>query len=93
MIRPEAEDDLRNTFQWYEQHKKGLGVDFLKCVNAVFVSLTKSALQYPIVYRNIRRALIRKFPYGIFYICDGQRIVVLAVLHVRRHHRHWHLRN
>lgn len=44
---------------------------------------------YPLVYRQIRRALIRRFPFGIFYECEERQVVVLAIMHARRDPGRW----
>ena len=89
IIRSEAGDDLRSTFAWYENQEKGLGVEFLRCVDASMFSISRSPKIFPSLYKGMRRALIRRFPYGIFFILEERRIVVLAVLHVKRHPLRW----
>ena len=46
-------------------------------------------MAYPIVHHQIRRALIRKFPYGIFYFIEGDTIVVIACFHAKRDAKRW----
>lgn len=40
--------------------------------------------QYPAVYRDVRRALVHRFPYGVFYVPREDRIFVVACFHARR---------
>ena len=61
VIRPEAEAELKNAFDWYEQ-LPGLGSHFILSVDAVINSILRNPQQYPVVYRNVRRALTRRFP-------------------------------
>ncbi|MGD2089076.1 MAG: type II toxin-antitoxin system RelE/ParE family toxin [Candidatus Aminicenantes bacterium] len=84
IIRPEAEDDLEEAFQWYEEQSPGLGLDFLRCIDAAFDIITGNPELYQKVYKNISRALPRRFPYGIFYIIEDDKVFVLAVLHAKR---------
>lgn len=84
ILRPEAENDLKEAFQWYEEQKPGLGLDFLLCIDASFDIIMGNPELYQKVYKNIRRALPRRFPYGIFYIIEKNKVIVLAVLHVKR---------
>lgn len=84
IIRPEAETDLTETYRWYEEKCPDLGLDFLNCVDAAFDTILENPKLYQQVYKNIRRALPRRFPYEIFYIIKNNKIIVLGVLHAKR---------
>jgi hypothetical protein len=68
IVRPEAELELRAAFNWYEDCTSGLGSDFLLCVDAVFHAIQRAPQQYPRVHSVVRRALIRRFPYEVFFL-------------------------
>ena len=93
IVRPEAEIDIREAFEWYENQEKGLGLDYFRCVDAAIASISRSPNLFPSIYKNIHRVLIRRFPYGIFYVVKDNQILILAVLHVKRHPNHWRRRN
>jgi plasmid stabilization system protein ParE len=63
IIRPEAEDDLEEAFQWYGEQSPGLGLDFLRCIDAAFDIIIENPELYQKVYKNIRRAFPRRFTY------------------------------
>jgi toxin ParE1/3/4 len=84
IVRSEAESDISNTFRWYEEINQGLGIEFLRSVDACLTSLQRYPLAFPRIHKQIRRAFIRRFPYGLFYFVDRQRIVVLACFHFKR---------
>lgn len=88
-IRPEAEDDLASGYDWYEKHREGLGSDFLDEVEKTLKSIENSPELYSKVHRDIRRALTRRFPYGIFYLLERELIVVIAILHTSRNPARW----
>jgi len=92
IIRPEAEQDMQGAFGWYEDRVSGLGREFLRCVDAAIAQINRAPAIHPVVYQDIRRVLTRRFPFGIFYIVVGQRIIVLAVLHTRRDPSLWQKR-
>lgn len=92
IIRPEAEQDIEVAFRWYENRVSGLGREFLRCVDAALSQINRSPSIYPIIYKNMRRILTRRFPFGIFYLIDDKKIVVLAVLHARRDPHLWQKR-
>jgi toxin ParE1/3/4 len=84
IIRPEAESDLNEAFHWYEEQSPGLGLEFLRCVDAAFDIIQRNPVLYQKIYKEIRRALTHRFPYGIFYIIAENKIIVLAVFHAKR---------
>ncbi len=92
-IRSEAEQDLKEAYAWYETQMPGLGADFLLHVDAQLKSIHRYPLQNPVVHQEVRRCLIRRFPYGIFYIVEDKRIVVLAVFHAKRDPKSWQTRS
>ena|ERR1700741_1197903 len=89
LIRPRAEIQLRQAYDWYEEKRKGLGKEFLLSVESVFLIIEKKPLLFQTKYKNIRCALLPKFPYGVFYIVDKKKIVVLSVFHLSRHPKLW----
>lgn len=89
IVRSEAEKELAEAYEWYEAQVQGLGSDFLLHVEAALSSLQRSPRSYPVVYKSVHRCLVRRFPYGIFYLVDKERIVVLSILHARRDPRTW----
>jgi len=92
IISPEAEADLTQAYQWYEEQVEGLGSEFLICVDACLKSIARSPKIYQRVHKNVRRALIRRFPYGIFFIEETDHIRVIAVFHARRDPTTWQKR-
>jgi len=89
IIRPEAEAEMADAFDWYEDRVAGLGAEFLLCLDAVFSAIVRNPQQFPRVYRVVRRALTRRFPYEVFFVEDAERIVVLSVFHAKRNPKRW----
>ncbi len=92
-LRKDAEQDLEDAADWYQRQRPGLGQDFLDEVAATLERLVDNPLMYPAVYRGLRRALIGRFPFGIFYRIAGRTVTVLAVMHGSRDPRHWKRRS
>ncbi len=93
LISPEAEADIEEAYRWYEEKLGGLGADFLICLEDGMELIRTNPEMYPVVYRNIRRLLIRRFPYAIFYIVSENLITILAVFHGHRDPKEWRLRH
>jgi len=89
IIRPEAESDIDDAYQWYESQRKGLGDNFLLCIEEALSRASRNPLIYSILYKEVRRVLIHRFPFGIFFINRENSISVLAVMHARRSPSTW----
>ncbi len=84
LVRPEAEAEIEEAYHWYEGQRSGLGADFLLCIEEGLEKIRKNPEMYPVVHRNVRRLLIHRFPYGIFYTTRQDVAIVLAVFHGHR---------
>jgi toxin ParE1/3/4 len=91
-IRKPAQTDIADAARWYEQRDKGLGTEFLRALDACFSSIQRSPQSHALVHPRVRRALLRRFPYGVFYVVEEQRVSVIACLHVRRRPGEWKTR-
>ncbi len=89
IVRPEAEAEMTDAFDWYEDRVPGLGSEFLLCVDAVFSAIQRTPQHYPCVHKTARRALSRRFPYEIIFVEDDERVVVLSVFHAKRNPKQW----
>jgi len=92
IIRPEAEADIAQAFDWYEARVSGLGSEFLLALDAAFNSIVRNHDLYPQARKDVRRALTRKFPFAIFFVVEEKRIVILSVFHVKRNPQIWRRR-
>lgn len=77
---------------WYEKQRNGLGKDFLASVDEALEKLRQWPDFGGVVYKQLRRANLRRFPYGVFYQIVGERIIVVGILHGRRSPRLWKAR-
>jgi plasmid stabilization system protein ParE len=89
IVRPEAEMEVADAFNWYESRVSGLGSEFLLCVDTSFDAIHRNPQQFPRVHKAVRRAVIRRFPYEVFFVEDTERIVVLSVFHAKRNPKSW----
>jgi plasmid stabilization system protein ParE len=76
-----AEADLLAAHDWYEQRSPGLGKDFVRMVDASFAGIARQPELFPAGHRGLRRVLVRRFPYAVYYLIDADSIRVVAVLH------------
>lgn len=92
IFRPAARDELDEAFRWYEEREPGLGAAFLEAVERSLTGIAASSGHYPIIHRTLRRALLGRFPYGVYFLEEEERIVVIGVLHAARDPRTWRRR-
>jgi toxin ParE1/3/4 len=93
VIEYPAKADLAAAVSWYKQIQKGLEADFRLCVRASLHRMARHPESYPVVGRKLRRALIDRFPFAIFYLLDGDILRVFGVLHTRLSPRVWQARD
>jgi len=89
IVRPEAENDIYLAIDWYEDQCAGLGQEFFQELSISIDRVIESPLIYSDIYRNIRRALLRRFPFGIYYLFNIENITVLSVLHLAMDPEKW----
>ncbi len=89
VVAPEAEQDIREAYGWYETRRFGLGEEFLSKVDAGIQSILRNPELHRIVHENYRRLLVRRFPYAIFYEYDNDRVTVYCVFHTSRDPEKW----
>lgn len=89
VIQPEAEADLDEALRWYENQRPRLGGEFIECVESVFGRICEAPELHAIVYRGVRQTLVRRFPYVVCYVFDGDCVDVLAVFHGHRNPTAW----
>ena len=92
VFHPAVQGEVDEAFRWYEQQRPGLGDDFLTALDEVFNRLSGSPEIHPVIYRDIRRALPRRFPYGVYYRVHPDRVEVIAAQHSQRDPRGWQAR-
>lgn len=88
-VSSEAELEIFEAALRYEREREGLGFRFEAQVNTIFARLLENPFQFPVVEQDVRRALVRDFPHGVFFTTEADLITVLAVLHLRRHPDTW----
>ena len=91
IVLPGAESDIEDAALWYRENDLQLSLDFTSEVHAILARIADSPLQFPSAKRNpeVRRALLNRFPYKIFFVIRPDAIVVFRVLHTARHDRSW----
>ena len=89
---PEADDDVAESYNWYESREPGLGEDFLRCVEACLLTIQRHPHIFPVAVDEFRHAPIRRFPFEIFYEPTDNCIFVYSVFHCSQDPQKWRKR-
>jgi plasmid stabilization system protein ParE len=92
-IRKEAEADIAEAYQYYESCREGLGAEFISCIDEAISRIQNNPKQFRAILNAVRRALVRRFTYGVYYTIIKNEAIVLAVVHARRNPKHWQSRS
>ena len=83
-VRSKAFQDIANIAKWYGGQQPGLGSDFILCFDAAIEGIKRHPMMNAEYYHEYRRAFVRRFPVGIFYIVKGDLISIVSVRDLRQ---------
>ena len=89
VVRDEAQAEFDEAFDYYEAQRAGRGVHFADRVQQVFDRIAANPKMHPVVFADIRKAVVARFPYCVFYRAGATRVEVIAVFHTRRDPSIW----
>jgi len=94
-FHPEAQAEFLQAIEYYNERESGLGYDFAIEVHSAIERVVAYPETWPFAYSDIRRCLVRRFPYGILYhyIKNTKEILIVAVMHLHRSPEYWKTRS
>jgi plasmid stabilization system protein ParE len=90
---PRTQLDIEDAFDWYESERIGLGIEFLDELRAVYDRIEANPLKYQVLKFDVRRALTQRFPFAVYFLIEGDQVIILAVLHAARDPARWQQRH
>ena len=84
LFRREATLDIEEMVFWYEDQRPGLGARVTAELNRLLDRIAATPFQFPEVEQGVRRGLVPRFPYTVYFLPEAEAIVVLAIVHQRR---------
>ena len=84
-----ARAEMDDAFVWYEDQAVGLGYEFLDALDQAIRLITSFPDSHPQAGKKLRRCLLNRFPYALYYGIDQGAIIVVAVAHLRRNPHYW----
>jgi len=85
-IRAKAKSEILKAARHYERESETLGFQFLDCIEKAVDLILEFPEIFPVVFDSFRRALVKRFPYSIYYRVEVNLIVIEAVLHQHQDH-------
>lgn len=89
VFRLQARREFDEAGDWYEQERPGLGLEFLAEIERLLARIAEAPNQFPVIHRDVRKAVARRFPYSVYFRERDQMIVILAVFHSARNPAVW----
>lgn len=89
VFRRAAKEEFEEAAAWYEDRRRGLGDEFIAEVGEAIDRAASHPERHPLVFADLRRAVLRRFPYSIYFRQRDQALVILAVFHGRRSPLSW----
>lgn len=88
-FHPDAEAEFNKAIEYYEEIESGLGFDFAIEVYSTIQRSIAFPNTWPVIDGEIRRSLVRRFPFGILYAQENEGIYIAAVMNLHRHPEYW----
>jgi plasmid stabilization system protein ParE len=93
ILRRAAQAEYDDAVDWYEGQRPGLGADFARRVKERLDQIAATPLMHSVAHKDIRKAVVKQFPYSIFYRVVSGTVVVVSVFHTSRDPRIWQSRS
>ncbi len=89
ILRPAVKQEIDEIISYYEKQKRGVGLLFLEILDMLLSRVHHHPEQFQEVHKQIRRAVLKDFPYNIYFRMYKNQIIVLAVTHQKRNPKVW----
>ena len=91
-LSDDAEIDLKSSFEYYFYEDSQVADSFFKQINISFEKIKQDPEMFPIVYGSIRKYVLKKFPFVIYYRIDNVIVQIIAIFHTSRNPQIWNER-
>lgn len=89
VVSRQAGADIKAVYRWYEDQRPGLGREFKLALEAAVTRIQRTPESFRIAFEPFHRALLRRFPFEVFYEFDDQRVVIHLVFHTSQDPGKW----
>jgi plasmid stabilization system protein ParE len=92
IILPFAETDIKETVSYFKEVRNDLDRDFIQAIDASFFEIFNNPVAFPIVKYDIRKFVMAKFPFCIYFVDKNEALYILSVFHDKRNPKEWQRR-
>jgi plasmid stabilization system protein ParE len=89
LLEPEAEEEFLEAQRWYAERSPVIADAFRSAVARTLEAVESAPQSFPLAVLDIRKALVRRFPYVVYYVGLAEVTTVIAIIHARRDPRVW----
>jgi toxin ParE1/3/4 len=89
LISPIAKAEILESTKWYNEQKKGLGLEFISEIEKSIRTIENKPTLFAKIYKEYRMVLIDRFPFEIFYSLESNNIIIHHVFHSSRNPEIW----
>ena len=89
ILHAEADQEVLDAVDWYERETRGVGAEFLDELDAAIARVAAAPEAFGILSEDVRCHRLHRFPYGVLYQIQPDRIFVVAVMHLHRDPDYW----
>nr|WP_136250460.1 type II toxin-antitoxin system RelE/ParE family toxin [Ningiella ruwaisensis] len=90
LFHPDTTEEIKSSFDWYQEQVKGLGYEFIQELDEAFNSIHSLPLTWPKMGQYHRRFILSRFPYSVIYKnVEKKTIYVVAIMHNHRKPGYW----
>ena len=88
-LLPAARQELDAAVDWYEDQRAGVGAALMTQIRGTFTRISSNPELHPKIYRDLRKAVVAKFPYIVIYRETSTEVLIVSVFHTSRNPSIW----
>ncbi|MBF0275127.1 MAG: type II toxin-antitoxin system RelE/ParE family toxin [Nitrospinae bacterium] len=92
VFRRAAKAEFYEACEWYESKRLGLSLDFIFEIDYCLSLVSQNPHQYPFIHKDVRKVVVKRFPYCLYFRAENNRVVILAIFHIKRDPEIWRKR-
>jgi plasmid stabilization system protein ParE len=89
VVRRLAQAEITEAFEWYRERSITAAGEFLVEVDHAMAEIENDPERFPVVHGRLRRMLLQRFPYGVYFKVYAKTVSVVGVIHGHRHPDLW----
>lgn len=89
LFHPDISNEIKGSFDWYEEKSQGLGVRFVTELESAYEAISYSPHTWSPFENEFQRYILAKFPFSVIYKEENESVFIIAVMHNSRKPNYW----